>query len=426
MKVFRPTFTDKRTGKTKRCSHYYLTFVDNRQIRRRLPAYSNKGASDTLSVKVNELLASGGVLSQDLQRWIESLPDKQRSKLIEFGLIDNQRLSANIGKALDAHLQDYCAGLAADNRKASYIRQVESGIRRILSDCRFTVWSDIDGNAVKTFLAKGRGPGGYGERSYNGYLRGFKGFCAWLIREGRVAGANPMDGHTLIRQTTFRKKRRALTMDEQRRLLTATEAAPKRFNMSGYERSLVYRVALQTGARMGEITAMRKLSFDFESTPCTVHVEASDCKGKRSDDLILMDDTATMIREFLRDKLPLDRAFAMPHKANYAKMLRCDLAEAGIEYRDEAGRDVDAHALRHSFITGLALAGVHPAVAQKLARHASIELTMRYYTHVLHESEVAAIVALKSLSCACPDGALLRNLAETGGEKRFVYGSKTA
>ncbi|UCF16598.1 MAG: tyrosine-type recombinase/integrase [Phycisphaerales bacterium] len=73
---------------------------------------------------------------------------------------------------------------------------------------------------------------------------------------------------------------------------------------------------------------------------------------------------------------------------------------AQIEYTDASGRDIDFHALRHSFISHLALAGVHPAVAQKLARHSSIELTMRYYTHVLHKSEVEAIDALRGLSNA--------------------------
>jgi site-specific recombinase XerD len=38
--------------------------------------------------------------------------------------------------------------------------------------------------------------------------------------------------------------------------------------------------------------------------------------------------------------------------------------------------------LRHTFITILALGGVHPKKAQQLARHSSIELTMQFYTHL--------------------------------------------
>lgn len=40
-----------------------------------------------------------------------------------------------------------------------------------------------------------------------------------------------------------------------------------------------------------------------------------------------------------------------------AKMLRADLTDAGIEYRDGSGRVVDFHALRHTFITNLTRGG---------------------------------------------------------------------
>jgi integrase len=418
MKIYRPTFTDRRTGKKKKCSHWYIGFTDNRQIRRRLPAFASKRATERAAQRIEELLSCGGILSQDLQRWIEEIPDKMRSKLVEFGLIDNRRLSENIGKPLLAHLEDFCAGLAADGRKEYYVKQTRRHIQCILDGCRFLVWSDIDGNKVKTFLAKSRGPDGYGQRTYNSYLRAFKEFCGWLIQEDRVAGSDPMKGHSLIKQTEFRKKRRPLTLEEMHRLLETTEAAPKRFNMTGHERGLVYRLALQAGLRAGEIRSLTVLSFDFEANPATVQVEPSDTKGKRPADLILMDETAKAIREFLGGKKPQGRAFAMPHKANAADMLKADLKDAGIRYTDESGRDVDFHALRHTFITNLALAGVHPAVAQKLARHSCIELTMKYYTHVLHKSEVEAIDALRGLSYTCQKDAQRQTTVDGSRQKK--------
>jgi len=33
MKVSKPTFKDKTTGKRKKCRYWYATFTDNRQIR---------------------------------------------------------------------------------------------------------------------------------------------------------------------------------------------------------------------------------------------------------------------------------------------------------------------------------------------------------------------------------------------------------
>ncbi len=74
-----------------------------------------------------------------------------------------------------------------------------------------------------------------------------------------------------------------------------------------------------------------------------------------------------------------------------AKLLRTDLAAAGVKYRDNMGRVLDFHALRGTFITSLTRAGVHPKTAQVLARHGDINLTMKYYTHLSLE-EVAAVL----------------------------------
>jgi hypothetical protein len=63
-------------------------------------------------------------------------------------------------------------------------------------------------------------------------------------------------------------------------------------------------------------------------------------------------------------------------------MIRIDLTAADVECEDDRGRVLDFHALRHTFISNLARAGVHPRNAQALARHSTIDLTMNVYTHV--------------------------------------------
>ncbi|MHC4740340.1 MAG: tyrosine-type recombinase/integrase [Planctomycetota bacterium] len=50
--------------------------------------------------------------------------------------------------------------------------------------------------------------------------------------------------------------------------------------------------------------------------------------------------------------------------------------------------------LRHTFITNLAKSGVHPKMAQSLARHSSIELTMHRYTHTTLETQAEALEKL--------------------------------
>jgi len=58
----------------------------------------------------------------------------------------------------------------------------------------------------------------------------------------------------------------------------------------------------------------------------------------------------------------------------------------------------DFHALRHTFITNLANSGTYPKIAQLLARHSTITLTMDRYTHSLWEDLGEALCRLPDLS----------------------------
>ena len=62
-------------------------------------------------------------------------------------------------------------------------------------------------------------------------------------------------------------------------------------------------------------------------------------------------------------------------------MLRRDLETAKIPYATDSGF-ADFHSLRHTFVSNLAAAGVHPKLAQQLARPSTITLTMDRYSHV--------------------------------------------
>ena len=78
--------------------------------------------------------------------------------------------------------------------------------------------------------------------------------------------------------------------------------------------------------------------------------------------------------------------------------MREDLAEAGIEYRDAAGRVVDFHALRHTYISRLVRSGANVKVAQELARHSTPTLTLGRYAHVKLVDQTRALDALPAIS----------------------------
>ena len=69
--------------------------------------------------------------------------------------------------------------------------------------------------------------------------------------------------------------------------------------------------------------------------------------------------------------------------ARAAETLRVDLKAAKIPEAMAEGA-IDFHSLRVTYITNLARAGVHPKVAQILARHSTIDLTMKVYTKLIY------------------------------------------
>ncbi len=150
-----------------------------------------------------------------------------------------------------------------------------------------------------------------------------------------------------------------------------------------------------TGFRANEIRNLTVSSFDFENR--TVSLPGKSTKNKREACIPLRADTAVMLKELFKNKLPQTAAFKLPSKYNMANMLRADLANAGIEIDPERGQ-VCFHSLRHSFGTMLAASGVHPKVAQELMRHSDINLTMSRYSHVLSDATAQAVEALPNLS----------------------------
>ena len=70
---------------------------------------------------------------------------------------------------------------------------------------------------------------------------------------------------------------------------------------------------------------------------------------------------------------------------------------------DREGGTFDFHALRHTFLTNLARFGVHPKLAQQLARHSTIVLTMDRYSHVAMDEQAEALALLPELSQAMPE-----------------------
>ncbi len=408
MRLFKPTYLD-REGKRQRTKKFYLDFFTPDGIRHRLPLFTDKRASEAFGRRIEELcgLQTAAITpGPELQRWFDCLPLKLLEKLVSWGLVSNQRIAA--GNLLSEHLQDWRGALLAGGCTAEYADLKTNRARTIFERCGFRTFVDVSGSKIQLETAKLKRTvqkrikkklqtvelGPVSGQTKNYYLQACRQFTYWMVRDRR-AGENPLQylkPQNNIEQTY---RRRALEPYEVMLLLEATEAAGPRFGMDGYQRALLYRLAIESGLRAGELRSLTVFSFDFQAN--TVNVRPEDTKNRKGATLPLRADTAERLKSFLAGKLPNTKTFCLPNPGNMSRMIRSDLVAAGIEPKNDRGI-VDFHSLRHTFGTLLAAAGVHPKTAQTLMRHSDINLTMSRYTHTLIGQESRAVESLPDFS----------------------------
>ncbi len=394
MRIFRSTYKG-RDGKTHKTSKWYIEFRDHLLKTRRMPAFTDRRQSEALGRQVEKLVrfkVSGDALSIELMQWLECVPQKIREYFGKIGLINAERSASS--KLLADHIAEFQQSLLdkGDTRKQSQLTM--SRVRRIAKECKFTTWTDISASKVQRCVAKMQGDG-LSKKSANYYLKAFKHFCRWMCEDGRATESPVAHLKTVaVTRQDLRRVRRPLEPDEVRRLLEATRAAERRFNLTGHQRSMIYRLACESGLRANEIRELKVSDFDFGN--CTVTAEDHTAKNHKEKVLPLRPGTAAEIEKMMTNKLPGAQAFKVPGKP--IQMLRPDLERAGIEYQDEAGRYCDFHSLRHTTGSLLAASGVHPKIAQELMRHSDINLTMSLYTHTLRGQEADAVNKLPDFS----------------------------
>ena len=442
MEVRRVTYT--KNGKTRESKKFYAVFADHGNIIRKLPLFESKKASDSAAKKVEELKdlrAANATLPAELSRWVESMPAEIRDRLASYGILASTTVAAS--KALAEHLSDWKTALLAKGNTPRHAELVSSRATKAFGACGFKFWSDLSASKLLSHLAKlredrskavGTVERGISAQTFNFYLQAAKQFGRWMVQDGR-ATENPL-AHLqgLNVKTDRRHDRRALSPDELRWLLDVTENGyngagsdgkmtvivqpVERFGMSAGARAILYRVAVETGLRAGELRSLTRASFQLSAEP-SVTIAAAYSKNRRQDTLPLRVETAELLNKYLASKMPQAQAFAVPPRTEVARMFRADLADARRAWleshqspqqraeaakaaflleRDVTGRYADFHALRHTFITGLVTGGVNPKVAQTLARHSVITLTMDRYTHLYTGNLSSALEVLPDLS----------------------------
>ncbi|HRQ89128.1 MAG TPA: site-specific integrase, partial [Bacteroidia bacterium] len=260
-------------------------------------------------------------------------------------------------------VEEYVADLHA--RKCG-MKYVENTKRQILKPAEFCGWRTIADVRSADFIRWRSANGKSSPKTLNLYLASLNGFFAWL-RETERTEANPLSRVKKVNgKRDVRRKRRALTDDEARRLLAA---APE-------WRRETYLLALWTGLRRDELKRLTWGDVLLDEEPPRIVPRAETTKNGKSEPVPIHAELADELRRMRgTGKRPNQRVVRMFSRM---KPLKADLAKAGIEFENERGR-ADFHALRHTFNARMAENGVPLAFAQRAMRHSDSRLTSNQY-----------------------------------------------
>jgi integrase len=401
MSIFRKSYykIDPKTGEKIKHKYrkWYIKYRDGNGIVRKVPGCTDKAATLQLAAQLER--------------------DAERKRV---GVADP--FESHRKRPLSEHLKSFESFLVAKGNSKKHVQQVKSRAEKLVQACKFVFSSDVSPSVVQEFFADLRRQG-RSAQTMNFYLQAMKQFVNWMVKDSRMP-ENPL---RILSRVNVRKDRRhdrrPLGPEELARLVEAADEGKIVEGIQGRTRGMLYLFSSFTGLRRKELASLTPRSLDFASDIATVTISAAYAKNGREDKIPIHPIVAHSIQQWIADEgfSPTSQLFSLKTGngkcRRTSKMMIRDLKMARekwikeakteeektrrkeedfLNYRNAEGLFADFHANRHTFITNLGRAGVHPKLDQVLARHSTINLTMNVYTHTNLDEKARAVAAISA------------------------------
>ena len=280
---------------------------------------------------------------------------ERRSELVKAKVLTaaDDAVANHQSTPLAGHVAAYIAHQSAKALNPVRVRNTESRLTRLASECGFVRLNDLAAEPLERWLVaqktEGMGPG-----TRNEYRTELVGFANWCIRTGRLISNPFVTVAKALAKADRRRQRRAMTEAELMRLLTvarfrplaeygreraeldATEAANStkrskwtkaaltfdtieaaadrarerlaknpeftaKLERLGRERALIYKTLVLTGLRLNELRTLTVGQIQLDGAlPCIV-LNAADEKNREGSTLPLRADLAADLRAWIDD-----------------------------------------------------------------------------------------------------------------------------
>ncbi len=302
---------------------------------------------------------------------------------------------AGLDMALEELVEKRVEYLISRGKTLSVVRRERCSAKQFIRVTRASTARDVTPAAVQRYQAKRRAAG-ISNRTINIDLKVMQRVFKHAIRLGLLE-RNPLAVFEALPETQDHRvhDRRALTVKETKKLLAAAdEIDSERY---GYPQAPILRMYLPTGARKNELIRATWGDVCWETR--TLTLPAQNTKGRRRRVVDLSDRCIEVLESLTTKRSPKAPIFVGRRgRAVNARTLLSQFYEAleraGIEKVDRYGLHVDIHALRTTYGTRMAEAGVALHDLQKLLDHASPVTTAMFYAKPQRSAVVDRVEAV--------------------------------
>jgi len=154
----------------------------------------------------------------------------------------------------------------------------------------------------------------------------------------------------------------------------------ERYGMTGIDRAVLYRVAIETGFQVNELKHLTVGCFNLKKA--IVKLDAKFCKDRRDAEQFITLALAKQLEGCFDGRGDNELGFSLGKWTRTAEMIQEDAIEAKVPVKDKSGPELEFHSTRHSLETELSNARITQAVIDRIMRHKPQGIGQRIYTHV--------------------------------------------
>jgi len=253
----------------------------------------------------------------------------------------------------------YLDSLRAQNKDADHVRISEWMLNRLIDAGKWQTFRDITVSGVESMLPTLAQTASY----QNKFIVRAKGFVHWALPDG---WADP------LRRLRRVKEKGAKRTRERRAGIEAEVRALFAVGMPA-DRKLAYALAAFNGLRRNEATDLTATNLHLDAPIPFVGLLQKQGQDDSRDYIPLH----PYVLKLLTGRLLMPGAKLLRNVPDMKTMKR-DLERAGVDLKDQQGRRLDYHALRHTFQTNLDRTGCSRATKKRLMRHAHEDVTDGY------------------------------------------------